>query len=175
MAIVTLNLTAGFYIQDQFQISTQQSAIYFAQCSLIVGISLVIMQTAISRFLQWSVQRLLWTGLVFMMLGLLISIRTTQIHIFQSAYILYGLAVACLTPAFTTGAAQSAPRHLQAKIASFCTATQALSFVFGPLISTGLYQLHSDYPFYLLILMFMFLAAYFIYYQKMMQQSSVPV
>lgn len=175
MAIVTLNLTAGFYIQDQFQISTQQSAIYFAQCSLIVGISLVIMQTAISRFLQWSVQRLLWTGLVFMMLGLLISIRTTQIHIFQSAYVLYGLAVACLTPAFTTGAAQSAPRHLQAKIASFCTATQALSFVFGPLISTGLYQLHSDYPFYLLILMFMFLAAYFIYYQKMMQQSSVPV
>ncbi|TCH65245.1 MFS transporter [Acinetobacter sp. ANC 4862] len=175
MAIVTLNLTAGFYIQDQFQISTQQSAIYFAQCSLIAGISLVIMQTAISGFLQWSVQRLLWIGLVCMMLGLLISIRTTHIHIFQSAYVLYGVAVACLTPAFTTGAAQSAPQQLQVKVASFCTATQALSFVFGPLVSTGLYQWHSDYPFYLLMIMFMLLAVYFLCYQKNMQPSSVPV
>ncbi|NNG99680.1 MFS transporter [Acinetobacter sp. ANC 5414] len=175
IAIVTLNLTAGFYIQDQFQISTQQSAIYFAQCSLIAGISLVITQTAISKFLQWSVQRLLWIGLVCMMLGLLISIRTTHIHIFQSAYVLYGVAVACLTPAFTTGAAQSAPQHLQVKVASFCTATQALSFVFGPLVSTGLYQWHSDYPFYLLMIMFMLLAVYFLCYQKNMQPSSVPV
>ncbi|CAB1223042.1 MFS transporter [Acinetobacter bouvetii] len=175
IAIVTLNLTAGFYIQDQFQISTRQSAIYFAQCSLIVGISLVIMQTAISKFLQWSVQRLLWIGLVFMVLGLLISIYTTHIHIFQSAYILYGVAVACLTPAFTTGAAQSAPQHLQAKVASFCTATQALSFVFGPLVSTGLYQWHSNYPFYLLMIMFMLLAFYFLCYQKRRQSSSVPV
>ncbi|NNG80559.1 MFS transporter [Acinetobacter sp. ANC 5378] len=175
IAIVTLNLTAGFYIQDQFQISTQQSAIYFAQCSLIAGISLVIMQTAISKFLQWSVQCLLWIGLVCMMLGLLISILTTHIHIFQSAYVLYGVAVACLTPAFTTSAAQSAPQHLQVKVASFCTATQALSFVFGPLISTGLYQWHSDYPFYLLMIMFMLLAVYFLCYQKNMQPSSVPV
>ena len=175
IAIVTVNLTAGFYIQDQFQISTRQSATYFAQCSLIAGISLVIMQTAISRFLQWSVQRLLWIGLVCMMLGLLISICTTHIHIFQSAYILYGVAVACLTPAFTTGAAQSAPQHLQSKIASFCTATQALSFVFGPLVSTGLYQWHSDYPFYLLMIMFILLAIYFLCYQKNMQPSSVPV
>ncbi|WP_407307067.1 MFS transporter [Acinetobacter sp.] len=174
IAIVTVNLTAGFYIQDQFKISTQQSAIYFAQCSLVAGISLVMMQTAISRFLQWSVQRLLWVGLVCMMLGLLTSIRTTDIHIFQSAYILYGVAVACLTPAFTTGAAQSAPRHLQTKIASFCTATQALSFVFGPLVSTGLYQWHSDYPFYLLMIMFILLAVYFLRYQKNMQPSSMP-
>ncbi len=175
IAIVTVNLTAGFYIQDQFQISTRQSATYFAQCSLIAGISLVIMQTAISRFLQWSVQRLLWTGLICMMLGLLISIHTTDIHIFQSAYVLYGVAVACLTPAFTTGAAQSAPQHLQVKVASFCTATQALSFVFGPLVSTGLYQWHSDYPFYLLMIMFMLLAVYFLRYQKNMQPSSVSV
>lgn len=175
IAIVTVNLTAGFYIQDQFQISTQQSATYFAQCSLIAGISLVIMQTAISRFLQWSVQRLLWTGLICMMLGLLISVNTTHIHIFQSAYVLYGVAVACLTPAFTTGAAQSAPQHLQVKVASFCTATQALSFVFGPLVSTGLYQWHSDYPFYLLMIMFMLLAVYFLRYQKNMQPSSVSV
>ena len=49
VAIVTLNLTAGFYIQDRFHFDTYQSAMYFSQCSLIVGIALVLMQLAISK------------------------------------------------------------------------------------------------------------------------------
>lgn len=57
--------------------------------------------------------------------------------------------MACLIPAFTTGAAQNAPKTLRAKVASWCTATQALSFVLGPIVSTGLYQWHKSYPYYL--------------------------
>ncbi|SDC26740.1 hypothetical protein SAMN05421732_104193 [Acinetobacter kookii] len=44
LAIVTVNLTAGFYIQDHFHMSIAQSAVYFSQCSLIVGIALVIIK-----------------------------------------------------------------------------------------------------------------------------------
>ncbi|MGE4315217.1 MAG: hypothetical protein AB7E56_03765 [Acinetobacter sp.] len=60
--------------------------------------------------------------------------------------------MACLIPAFTTGAAQNAPKTLQAKVASWCTATQALSFVLGPIVSTGLYQWHKSYPYYFAVL-----------------------
>jgi MFS family permease len=62
LAIVTVNLTAGFYIQDHFHMSIVQGAVYFSQCSLIVGIALVVMQSLISRYLQWPVYRLLWGG-----------------------------------------------------------------------------------------------------------------
>lgn len=162
LAIVTLNLTAGFYIQDHFKMSIQQSAIYFSQCSLIVGISLVTVQILISKYFKWSIQRLLSIGICSMLLGLVISIYTNQMIVFQLAYILYGISVACLIPAFTTGASQSVPQDAQAKIAGLCTATQALSFVFGPVLSTGLYQMNQQFPYIFLIVMFITLSLYFL-------------
>ncbi len=161
VAIVTLNLTAGFYIQDRFHFDTYQSAMYFSQCSLIVGIALVLMQLAISKWFKWSIKPLLWVGLVTMVLGLLLSLSASQIWTFQAAYIFYGIAVACLIPAFTTGAAQTAPTTLQTKIASLCTATQALSFVFAPLLSTGLYQWNQHLPYYFLLALMTGLMLYF--------------
>ena len=161
VAIVTLNLTAGFYIQDRFHFDTYQSAMYFSQCSLIVGIALVLMQLAISKWFKWSIKQLLWVGLVTMVLGLLLSLSAGQIWTFQAAYVFYGIAVACLIPAFTTGAAQTAPTTLQTKIASLCTATQALSFVFAPLLSTGLYQWNQHLPYYFLLALMTGLMLYF--------------
>ena len=161
LAIVTLNLTAGFYIQDKFQVSVEQVAVYFAQCSLIVGVALVFMQILISKYLKWSLQRLLWVGLSSMVLALMITLFTDQLIVFQLTYVLYGISVACLLPAFTTGAAQTAPNHFQTKVASFCTATQAISFVVGPLLSTGLYQINQSYPYYLLIIVMCIMMVYF--------------
>lgn len=161
VAIVTLNLTAGFYIQDRFHFDTYQSAMYFSQCSLIVGVALVLMQLAISKWFKWSIKQLLWVGLVTMVFGLMLSLSASQIWIFQAAYVFYGIAVACLIPAFTTGAAQTAPTTLQTKIASLCTATQALSFVFAPLLSTGLYQWKQHLPYYFLLALMTGLMLYF--------------
>ncbi|OTG79503.1 MFS transporter [Acinetobacter sp. ANC 5054] len=170
LAIVTVNLTAGFYIQDRFEMSTGQGAVHFAECSLIVGIALVIMQTLISKYLNWSVYRLLWVGLVSMAVALFISVMTSELRIFQLTYLLYGISVACLIPAFTTGAAQTAPSHLQTKVASWCTATQALSFVVGPLISTGLYQWQREYPYYFLLTLMLLLMSFFVLQTLKMRQ-----
>lgn len=163
LAIVTLNLTAGFYIQDRFEVSIAEGAVYFAQCSLIVGIALVSMQILLTKYLKWSVRRLLWVGLIVMILALVITIYTAHLIIFQLTYILYGISVACLIPAFTTGASQNAPDHDQTKVAGWCTATQAISFVFGPLLSTGLYQLDQQYPYYFLLLVMMCLVSYWLF------------
>lgn len=163
LAIVTLNLTAGFYIQDRFEVSITEGAVYFAQCSLIVGVALVSMQVIITKYLKWSVQQLLWIGLIVMMLALVITIYTEHLIIFQLTYILYGISVACLIPAFTTGASQNASAHDQVKAAGWCTATQAISFVFGPLLSTGLYQLDQQYPYYFLLLVMACLIIYWLF------------
>lgn len=173
LAIVTVNLTAGFYIQDRFDMNAAEGAVHFAECSLIVGIALVVMQTLISKYLNWSVYRLLWVGLISMELALMISVLTTDLRIFQSSYVLYGIAVACLIPAFSTGAAQSAPNHLQTKVAGWCTATQALSFVVGPLISTGLYQWHREFPYYFLFIVMLSLMLFFILQSKAKTQASM--
>jgi len=165
IAIITLNLTAGFYIQDKFQFNIQQSALYFSQCLLIVGIVSVLMQIAISKWLKWSLTQLLMVGLSTMLVGLILSIYTQQIVIFQLAYVFYGIAVACLMPAFTTGASQSVSINLQTKIAALCTMAQALSLVVAPLMSTGLYQLNIIFPYYLLVSIFLILSFYFVVFK----------
>ncbi len=167
LIIVTVNLTAGFYLQDRFQASISQAAVYFAHCSLVVGVSLVMMQLLISKYLKWPLKRLLWTGLIIMATALCISVFSQTVFEFQSAYVLYGIAVACLIPAFTAGAAQTAPEHMQAKVAGLCTATQALGFMAGPLISTGLYQWHAPLPYYFLLLMIFSLMGFFMIKQTL--------
>ncbi|QIO05757.1 MFS transporter [Acinetobacter shaoyimingii] len=175
IAVVTVNLTSGFYIQDQFHVTPHQSAVYFSQCSLIVGVTLVLMQTAISKWLHWSLQRLLWVGLVMMLMGITTTLFAQQIWVFQSAYVLYGISVACLLPAFTTGAAQSAPQHLQAKIASLCTATQALSFVIGPVLSTLLYHWYKTLPYMLIMVLMLILSLCFVLNKKVFSSSALKL
>lgn len=164
VAIVTLNMTAGFYLQDKFDLSSQQSAVYFSQCMLVVGVSLVVAQLLIVKVFKFQIQNLVMIGLFNMCLGLLISLYASDIMIFQASYIFYGISVACLLPAYTTGAAQAVSAQAQVKMASYCTATQALGLIVGPLLSTALYQSGNYLPFVFLLLSTLLLGCGFIWH-----------
>lgn len=150
VAIVTLNMTAGFYIQDKFFLSSQQSAVYFSQCMVVVGICLVVTQLLIVKMIKLQLHSLVLIGILTMCFGLLLSLYAQSIVVFQASYIFYGISVACLLPAFTTGAAQAVTQDSQVKMAGYCTATQAFGLIFGPLVSTYLYQFDQNLPFYFL-------------------------
>lgn len=171
VAIVTLNMTAGFYIQDKFYLSSQQSAVYFSQCMLIVGVCLVLTQLLIVKVLQLKLNSLVIIGLVTMSFGLLLSLYAPTIFVFQASYIFYGVSVACLLPAFTTGAAQAVSQQSQVKMASFCTATQALGLIVGPLLSTFLYRFSTHFPFYLLLFLMLSIGLYFCWFFISQQQK----
>lgn len=160
VAIVTLNMTAGFYIQDRFQLSIQQSASYFSQCMLIVGFSLVLTQIMIVKVVKLSLKALVRLGMVAMLAGILLSLNANQMIYFQASYVLYGVGVACLIPAFTTGAAQSVSQNAQVKMASLCTAIQALGLIVAPLLSTYLYRYAIHLPFYLLLVLMVTVGLY---------------
>lgn len=150
VAIVTLNMTAGFYIQDKFFLSSQQSAVYFSQCMVVVGICLVVTQLLIVKVIKLQLHSLVLIGILTMCFGLLLSLYAQSIVVFQASYIFYGISVACLLPAFTTGAAQAVTQDSQVKMAGYCTATQAFGLIFGPLVSTYSYQFDQNLPFYFL-------------------------
>lgn len=150
VAIVTLNMTAGFYIQDKFFLSSQQSAVYFSQCMVVVGICLVVTQLLIVKVIKLQLHSLVLIGILTMCFGLLLSLYAQSIVVFQASYIFYGISVACLLPAFATGAAQAVTQDSQVKMAGYCTATQAFGLIFGPLVSTYLYQFDQNLPFYFL-------------------------
>lgn len=121
---------------------------------LIVGFSLVVTQILIVKVMRLKLMALVLLGTFSMMIGLILSLYAMHIWIFQASYVFYGVGVASLLPAFTTGAAQSVAQSAQVKMASFCTATQAIGLIVAPLLSTFLYQWGIQLPFYsLLILM----------------------
>lgn len=151
IAIVTLNMTAGFYIQDHFQLSSKQSAIYFSQCMLVVGLSLMVSQVLLAKVFKLKLVVLVMIGSIAMILGLIIALLTQKIFIFQVSYILFGVSIACLLPAFTTGAAQSTGQDHQVKMAGMCTAIQGLGLIIAPILSTTLYHWSNQLPFYALI------------------------
>jgi predicted MFS family arabinose efflux permease len=83
VAIVTLNMTAGFYIQDKFYLSSQQSAVYFSQCMLVVGVCLVLTQLLIVKVFKLKLNSLVIIGLVTMCFGLLLSLTHLQFLYFR--------------------------------------------------------------------------------------------
>jgi MFS family permease len=171
VAIVTLNMTAGFYIQDRFYLSSQQSAVYFSQCMLVVGVCLVLTQLLIVKVFKLKLSSLVVVGLVSMCFGLLLSLYAPTVFVFQASYVFYGISVACLLPAFTTGAAQAVSQQAQVKMASFCTATQALGLIVGPLLSTFLYRFNTHFPFYLLLFLMLFIGLYFFWFFMHQQEK----
>ncbi|ENW96447.1 MFS transporter [Acinetobacter sp. NIPH 298] len=173
VAIVTLNMTAGFYIQDHFQLTTQQSAIYFSQCMLIVGFSLVVTQILIVKVMRLKLMTLVLLGTFSMMIGLILSLYAMHIWIFQASYVFYGVGVASLLPAFTTGAAQSVAQSAQVKMASYCTATQAIGLIVAPLLSTFLYQWGIQLPFYSLLILMIAVVIYLLVISSSNQQTSL--
>jgi MFS family permease len=92
-----------------------------------------------------------------------IPLDAPTIIIFQTSYIVYGISVACLLPAFTTGAAQAVSAQAQVKMASYCTTTQAIGLIVGPLLSTALYQSANYLPFIFLLIANILLAIYFLW------------
>jgi MFS family permease len=175
MAIVTLNMTAGFYIQDRFQLNIQQSASYFSQCMLIVGFSLVLTQIIIVKIVKLSLQALVGLGITAMLAGLLLSLNADQIIFFQASYILYGIGVASLLPAFTTGSAQSVSPNAQIKMASLCTAIQALGLIVAPLLSTFLYRYAINLPFYLLGVLMLSVGLYLAWILMLQNKTSTKL
>ena len=88
------------------------------------------------------------------------TLRTYNFCISGQLYFLWYFC-GVLIPAFTTGAAQAVSQQAQVKMASFCTAIQALGLIVGPLLTTFLYRFNTHFPFYLLLFLTLSIVLYF--------------
>lgn len=104
LAIVTVNLTTGFLSPGLFshEYCTRRRIFFpvFFNCGYCTG-GHAKPDFQISAMVSLSL--VVGGGILSLTTALLISVQTEHIRIFQLVYILYGIAVACLIPAFTTG------------------------------------------------------------------------
>ena len=139
----------GFLVIDRLNLSvrdivTQQT------------IGLVLMAGAGAALLvQWGViprlnlapRKMMLVGLAFAVPGLLMNGFTTSLYGIATAYALASVGFGFTRPAFTAGSSLAVGRKLQGAVAGQVTSINGSSFVLGPTIGVGLYEVWQPLPF----------------------------
>jgi len=129
---------------DVFEIATQQS------------IGLVLMSGAGAALLvQWGLipllnlppRTMMIVGLIAAALGLVATSYATSLYGIATAYALSSVGFGFTRPSFTAGSSLAVGRSLQSAVAGRVTSINGASFVLGPTIGVGLYQIWQPLPF----------------------------
>jgi MFS family permease len=139
----------GFLVIDRLglpvtEIATQQA------------IGLVLMSGAGAALLvQWGVipnlnfgpRKMMLMGLVLAATGLIATANAFSLYAIATSYALSSIGFGFTRPAFTAGSSLAVGRRLQGLVAGRVTSINGASFVLGPTLGVGMYQLWRPLPF----------------------------
>lgn len=139
----------GFLVIDRLglpveQLSTQQS------------IGLVLMSGAGAALLvQWGIipilnmapRTMMIVGLILAALGLTATSNADSLYGIATGYALSSMGFGFTRPSFTAGSSLAVGRRLQGLVAGHVTSVNGASFVLGPTIGVGLYEIWRPLPF----------------------------
>jgi len=148
LCTVTLQITAGFYIQDRLALSNTETARALAAALALVGLMLILTQMLQIKVLRWHARRLAMTGALSMGVGLCILLLTQSLPAYTLAYAFLGVGSGMLFPAFMSGASLCVPPQQQGAVAGLLGATQGVGATIAPLASTLLYEHNPAWPFW---------------------------
>jgi hypothetical protein len=117
---------------------------------------LVLMMGAGAALLaQWGViprldlnpRQLLWVGLVLAAIGTAATGLATSLYGIAMAYALASLGFGFTRPGFTAGASLAVGHDAQGSVAGKVTSINGASFILGPSLGVGLYELWQPLPY----------------------------
>ncbi|MFD9961758.1 MFS transporter [Amycolatopsis sp. NPDC058986] len=147
LALGIMQITVGFLLQDRLDLAPGDAAQYTSWALLALGVPYLLAQAALVPKLGWPPLRLLRIGITLAGLGFLgVSLGAELISTMVSLAVL-GLGLGMGLPGYMSGPTLLVGPDEQGGVAGIVGANNALTFVFGPLIGTGLYQLAPLAPF----------------------------
>jgi MFS family permease len=139
----------GFLVIDRLnlpvtEIATQQAIglvlMFGAGAALLV-------QWGLIPLLNLTPRAMMVVGLVIAALGLAASSYAGSLYGIATAYALSSAGFGFTRPSFTAGSSLAVGRQLQGAVAGRVTSVNGASFVLGPSIGVGLYELWGPLPF----------------------------
>lgn len=139
----------GFLVIDRLhlpvtEIATQQAIGLVLMSG--AGASLLV-QWGLIPLLNLSPRTMMIVGLGLGVLGLAATSGATSLYGIATGYSLSSMGFGFTRPAFTAGSSLAVGRRLQGLVAGHVTAINGASFVLGPTIGVGLYELSRPLPF----------------------------
>ena len=139
----------GFLVIDRLALPVQEIATQQA-----IGLVLIA-GAAAALLVQWGVipnlnqppRRMMIAGLVFASLGLCGVAGASSLYTIATSYALASVGFGFTRPAFVAGSSLAVGRRLQGLVAGRVTSVNGASFVLGPTLGVGMYQLWHPLPY----------------------------
>ncbi|WP_441787637.1 MFS transporter [Leifsonia sp. 2MCAF36] len=147
LSITVVLMTLGFLLQDRVHVSEAQVGLQTGLVTLAGAAFIVIVQILIVRRLAWPPHRLIRIGCLVMLGGTItVALASTALWLalgvaLMGAGLGFGMPGVSAAPSLRASAAE------QGSVAGLVTATVAVTFVLGPLVGDGLYEVGSSAPY----------------------------
>lgn len=137
--------TIAFYIQDNHQISTIETAKWVSIAFSVSAISSVISQGIIIQRWKPSANTMINIGIIALLLMLMLLFIFSNIYIIFIAFVFFGIANGFIYPGIISHGSQRCEANVQGQVTAILQAAMSLGFIAGPLIGSGLYSyLHNQ-------------------------------
>lgn len=147
LALMSLQITAGFLFQDRLNLSSQETAQFLGLAFAASGIANLVAQLGIIRTFRVPPLRLLRFGVPIGVLGFAVLISAETLPMLILAFVIAGFGLGLASPGFAAAATLEVEPHEQGTVAGIMTAAQGYGAMSGPIVATGLYQIHQTLPY----------------------------
>ncbi|MCG5212440.1 MFS transporter [Streptosporangium soli] len=142
-------MTIGFLLQDRLHLTAQQTGQTTGLVMLAGAGMMMLVQAAVVPRLGWSPVRLIRVGAIVMTLGMVIMMISTNTPLFAAGLAVLGTGMGFGLPGFMSAPTLLVTREEQGAVAGLVGSSNALTFMFGPLVGTALYELAPIAPYVL--------------------------
>lgn len=147
ISIVTMQVVGGFYFQDQFALSTKETARLLSFGLMLSGVAMILAQGLQMKQTNWQPKPLILVGALLVIVSLLLFLFVINLYVFYGAFFLFGVGAGLMMPGFMAGSSLAVKGDQQGGVAGLVGSVQGISAIIAPILSTSLYQVDKHLPF----------------------------
>ncbi|GAA1324927.1 MFS transporter [Leucobacter albus] len=145
-ALGFIQVIAGFIVQDRLALDAAATGLVTGGVLLAAGLGMVLAQTVIVPRTGWAPPRLLRAGSATAVAGFALLVPDLGAAPLIGAMLLIGLGLGVAMPGYAAGPSLLMTREEQGGLAGLIGATNGLTFVVAPTLSTALYGVWHTLP-----------------------------
>ena len=142
-------MTIGFLVQDRLQLTAQATGQATGLVMLAGASAVILVQAVAVPRLRWAPLRLIRVGVVVMTVGMVVLIVAANGPLLAVAMAVLGAGLGFGLPGITAAPTLLATREEQGAVAGLVGTSNAVTFMLGPLLGTGLYEIAPAVPYLL--------------------------
>ena len=131
--------TASFIIMDRFHLDEVAGGQLSGVVMLAIGVGMIIAQAVVVPVTQWAPPMLLRVGAVVGTIGFVVMLPEAELWVMFVSALLIGLGIGIAIPGYTSGPTMLVERDEQGGLAGLIGATNGLTYVLAPTLSTLFY------------------------------------